>query len=101
MAEALRSELADLLSQLEESKFLQLFRFLSNLQDRQRSTVQPLDLPNSELHLQAVAGSRFHDACGWFFQLAHLPVSLWHPDNTKVFVERMRPSATSSRGTIW
>ena len=84
----MRSELADLLSQLEESKFLQLFRFLSNLQNRQPSIVQPLDLPNSELHLQAVAGSRFHDAAGWFFQLAHLPISLWHPDNTKVFLER-------------
>ena len=66
------TDLANLLSPLEESTFLRLFRFLADmLEGNHGSAVEPLDLPNSGLHLKAVA-----------FMLAPSPSLTWCPEGS-------------------
>jgi hypothetical protein len=46
------SGLAELLSQLEESKFLRLFRHLVDEPDGLNRPAVPLELPDAEMHLK-------------------------------------------------
>lgn len=83
------ASLADLISQLEEDKFLRLFRFLtsnracmSNLLDPETTTGQPLNLPDVQIH--KFVGERVSSLQSlivvWLFQLVHLPAFLWGTD---------------------
>jgi hypothetical protein len=92
---------ADLLSQLEASKFLRLFRHLATTtsDENYASGPNPLDLANAELQIMTQGASRFSDAQNHFFQLAHLPVGLWGSSNVEAFIEASLTAAfTELRG---
>jgi Domain of unknown function (DUF4263) len=82
--------LVSLLSQLEESKFLRLFRFMASAATKgaDSTPIEPVDLPNVEMQMKRVEASRYYDGANWFFQIAHLPGSLWHHENIKAFIEK-------------
>src|ERR1043166_6284171 len=76
----------DLLSQLEETKFLRLFRYLANLRDNNLYAdnlclpTVPLDLADAELMVRTVgqvSGLRSW-ATSWVFQIEHIPSCLWN-----------------------
>jgi hypothetical protein len=87
----------DLLSMLEESKFLRLFRYLIDEVQQPEDGVNtgnlttasvPLDIPDVELHLKVVghSGSLHSFAASWLFQIIHLPQFLWHHDFAPEFL---------------
>jgi hypothetical protein len=74
----------DLVSQLEEAKFLRLFRHLVDLPDPQGEerlnlAAVPIGLRNAELWLKPAGriGSVRSWAESWVFHIAHLPVGVW------------------------
>jgi len=79
------TELPSLLSQLEESKFVRLFRHIVNSSasvpkegvDSGKPAVA-LDLPDAELYFKFAAsvGSWGHHSAAWLFQIAHAPAFL-------------------------
>ena len=72
----------DLLSQLEESKFLRLFRYLADAATGTPATGPfPLALEQAELQVMTIAGDRWTTAQNFFFQLEHLPIACWHAAN--------------------
>jgi hypothetical protein len=82
----------DLLSQLEESKFLRLFRHINGLPhegERLGQPLLPLDLPDAELMVKVVGeiGSIRSWVDSWVFQIAHLPSCLWEPAFAENFIE--------------
>src|ERR1700730_12461359 len=86
-------DFVELISQLEECKFLRLFRYLVDSKDGFvldgfPKPAVPLDLPNAELHAKIGGhiGSMQSWAATWFFQIAHLPSNLWVPKITSDFV---------------
>lgn len=94
---------AELLSQLEESKFLRLFRYLIDevhesgsdaYDDNLTKCSFPLDLPDTELHSKVVGSDRdrYNTALfTWLFQVVHLPQFLWHEDFASKFLyERLK-----------
>jgi antiviral defense system Shedu protein SduA len=91
-----QSDLVELLSQLEESKFLRLFRHLVELPDLFLPGDQlakppiPLDLPDAELQLKlgGAVGSMHSWAHAWLFQIAHLPSFLWEPQFIESFINK-------------
>jgi hypothetical protein len=84
----------DLISQLEESKFLRLFRHLSDLQqgpsnDRLGQPAIPLDLPDAELSVKVAGKIGLRSwVDSWVFQIAHLPSCLWEREFIDGFIER-------------
>lgn len=82
----------DLLSQLEESKFLRLFRHINGLPhkgERLGQPLLPLDLPDAELMVKVVGeiGSIRSWVDSWVFQIAHLPSGLWEREFAESFIE--------------
>jgi hypothetical protein len=88
---------ADLLSQLEERKFVRLFRHLASAtsDENYASGPNPLDLANSEVQIMTQGASRYSDAQNHFFQLAYLPVGLWSSHNIEAFIEASLTAAFS------
>jgi hypothetical protein len=88
-------KLPSLLSQLEEPKFLRLFRHLVELPPPDggiyRSLAsQAIDLPNAEVHYKAweeIASIGGNLPGSWYFQIAHCPPALWDRESFRVFVE--------------
>ena len=88
---------AELISQLEESKFLRLFRHLvdsdlPNVSDMARPA-EPLDLPDAELHFKVWVSIRSLGSftAAWLFQIAHAPAFLLPEDLGENFCsERLR-----------
>jgi hypothetical protein len=76
----------DLLSQLEEAKFLRLFLYLANLRDNNLVPDNlclppvPLDLADAELIVRTVgkASALRSWATSWVFQIEHIPSCLWN-----------------------
>jgi hypothetical protein len=103
-------EFVELLSQLEESKFVRLFRHLVD----SRASVgmagfdigEPavaLDLPDAELQfkLAGSTGSMGSFSAAWLFQIAHAPAFLWHDELAETFFcERLR-TAFENLTTTW
>ena len=92
---------ADLLSQLEDSKFVRLFRHLASATSDENYATgpNPLDLANAEVQIMTQGACRYTDAQNHFFQLAHLPVGLWDSSNIEVFIEASLTAAfTDLRG---
>jgi hypothetical protein len=86
-----------LISQLEEQKFLRLFRHL--IDDEESLPTRALDLPNTELHLKLWPGSRYRNHTIALYQIAHIPPYLWHPGSADIFLENeFRRAFTSLRG---
>jgi hypothetical protein len=82
------SGLAELLSQLEESKFLRLFRHLVDEPDGLNRPAVPLDLPDAEMQVKITGkvSSLRSWAIAQLFQVAYLPSFLWEPESAKIFV---------------
>lgn len=76
----------DLVSQLEESKFLRLFRYLAaEATNAPASGPHSIGVPDAELQVMTTAGDRWTTAQNLFFQLEHLPVACWAPANVDRF----------------
>ena len=98
-------DFAGMLSQLEESKFLRLFRHLEDAEDpanedRLRVPATPLDLPDAELLVKSVGrvNSLRSWAASWVFQIAHLPSSLWDEASIEAFIkQRLRQAFENLR----
>lgn len=99
---------ASLLAQLEESKFVRLFRYLIDNRpevgaygpDNLESPVQPLDLPDAELYVKLAGrvSSLRSIAATWCFQIAHLPSCFWHADHLDDFIaQRLRKAFENLR----
>jgi hypothetical protein len=92
------SDFVGLLSQLEESKFVRLFRHLVEVRDpfergigdQLAKPVIPLDFPDAELQLKVrgAVGSIQSWAWPWLFHIAHLPSFLWEPEFIKGFINK-------------
>jgi hypothetical protein len=92
---------ADLLSQLEESKFVRLFRHLASTtsDENYASGPNPSDLANAEVQVMTQGASRYSDAESHLFQIAHLPVGFWSSSNMEAFIEASLTAAfTDLRG---
>jgi hypothetical protein len=77
----------NLLSQLEESKFLRLFRYLAaEATDTPATGPFPVDVQDAELQVMTVAGDRWTTAQNLFFQLEHLPIACWHAANIEALL---------------
>jgi hypothetical protein len=86
--------LVDLISQLEEPKFLRLFRHLVDQPDPQGEerlnlAAVPIGLRNAELWLKPAGriSSVRSFAESWVFQIAHLPVGVWTEPVISEFAE--------------
>lgn len=83
-----KSELVFRLSQLQESKFLQLFRYLVDSRGSRGKAAVPLDFPDVELHFKfdesLVSLSTYTSA--WLFQIAYAPSCLWSSERFEVFL---------------
>jgi hypothetical protein len=86
--------LVDLISQLEEAKFLRLFRHLAAQPDpkgeeRLNLAAAPIVLRNAELWLKPAGriSSVRSWAESWVFQIAHLPVGAWTQPVVSAFAE--------------
>ena len=92
------AEIVDLLAQLEEAKFLRLFRYLAIENASEHNLPRepiPLSLPNSELHVQLAGhiGSIDTRTATWCFQIAHLVTGLWGIYDSESFVNARLQSA--------
>jgi hypothetical protein len=86
----------ELLSQLEESKFLHLFRHLAaEATDLRATGPQALGLQDAEIQVMTTDGDRWTTAQNLFFQLEHLPIACWHAAN----VESLLTSALTAAFT--
>jgi hypothetical protein len=93
-------DLAELISQLEESKFVRLFRYLVDSHNSVGmggfdigEPAVPLDLPDAELQFKFAGsnGSMGSYTSAWLFQIAHAPAFLGRDEFTETFVcERLR-----------
>jgi hypothetical protein len=97
------SDFASLLAQLDEPKFLRLFRYLidSRPDDDRLYDSEPaeaLDLPNAELHhtvareIRSIGGNL---PSSWYFHIAHCPPPLCTPEAFRVFVRKSLEAAFS------
>jgi hypothetical protein len=90
------SHVQALISQLEEQKFLRLFRHL--IDNEGPVPTKALDLPDAEFHAKIWPGSRHRNYAVGLFQIAHIPPFLWHPDSADLFLEKeFRRAFTSLR----
>lgn len=89
------TELASLLSQLEESKFVRLFRHLidssASVPREGADSGKPavaLDLTDAELYFKFAAsiGSWGHHSAAWLFQIAHAPAFLLSDEFSHTFL---------------
>jgi hypothetical protein len=91
------TDLASLISQLEESKFVRLFRHIVDSSasvpregaDNGKPAVA-LDLPDAELYFKFAAsvGSWGHHSAAWLFQIAHAPAFLSGDATVHAFFSR-------------
>ena len=92
----------DLISQLEEAKFLQLFKhLLKNSYVGSCIEGVPVPVPNAELWYRVVwpQGATSVQSMGELFQIVHLPQSLWGKDVIeKTFLKNLRAALVSLRG---
>jgi hypothetical protein len=83
-----RNDTVDLLSQLEECKFVRFHRQLMCEDNEPERCTIPLDLPDAEVFLTTVENENVGFVGGYFDHVAHLPASLWQPDFVELFVEK-------------
>jgi hypothetical protein len=86
------NDYADLISQLEASKFLKLFKFVLG---RVYGEGEPIALPRTEMWYQQYWPNGFLDyrSYGWLFQIAHLPYSLYQEDVVRSFFQNSLTAA--------
>ena len=83
-----KSGAEDLITQLEESKFMRFFREFGCDDVEPEEITVPLDLPDAEVFLTTHEN---HNACvatSMFKQVAHLPANLWQRDFARLFLEK-------------
>lgn len=88
--------LVNLISQLEETKFLRLFRYLVDLRDERLYSdnlclpSKALDLPDVEMVVRTIGkvSALSSWAMTWVFQIEHLPACLWNGPAAELFFER-------------
>ena len=89
-------KLADLISQLEATKFLRLFRYLidevenPDFRDNLRVPAAPAGLNDVELVVKKVGhrGSMNSFLLSWIFQIVHLPTGLWDSAAVESFLDQ-------------
>lgn len=79
--------IVELISQLEETKFVRLFRHLSAETYDHTITIgpEPLNLEDAEIQVVGQSGNRYREAQNHFFQIAHLPRAYWTAQNIQPF----------------
>jgi hypothetical protein len=83
------SDVLAIMSQLEESKFCKLFRYLACEKDDEvinKKTI-PLDLSKAEVHLTSIEDDYRGFSAYMFHQLVHLPAPLWYGEAIEEFCE--------------
>lgn len=77
-----QSDLLAIMSQLEESKFCKLFRYLACEKDDEvinKKTI-PLDFSKAEVHLTSIEDDYRGFSAYMFHQLVHIPIPLWYDE---------------------